>query len=296
MAQTVVGFFDNSTQAQQAMQVLFSNGFNREDVDITNNTTSGTSTSGSGLDSTSGIDLDRGSDQSSTGVGRFFKSLFGDSDEADRYATVGQRSGSIITVHAQSSEQAERAADLLDENGAINVDERAAQYGYASNRNTTDTSVSSRQGVSNDNERSIPKIEEELQVGKRTVETGRVRVQSRIVERPVEESIRLREEHVSVERNTVNRVATDADLRNFQETNIELVEKAEVPVVNKEARVVEEIRISKDVNDRDETIRDTVRSTEIDIENTGSKNVDRSSNLDIDADDLTTNRNTRTDL
>ena len=82
----------------------------------------------------------------------------------------------------------------------------------------------------------------------------------------MEEHIRLREEHVNVERQPVNRPVGAADENTFKEREIELTERSEVPVVNKEARVVEEIRVSKDVTERDETIRDTVRSTEVDID------------------------------
>jgi stress response protein YsnF len=58
-------------------------------------------------------------------------------------------------------------------------------------------------------------------------------------------------------------------------------ERTEVPVVNKEARVVEEISLNKEVTERDETIRDTVRDTEVDIDkldNTSRRNT----NLDSD--------------
>jgi uncharacterized protein (TIGR02271 family) len=114
---------------------------------------------------------------------------------------------------------------------------------------------------------SIPIIEEELHVGKRVVETGGARLRSRVIERPVEESINLREEHVHVERTPVNRPATDADLTNFQEGEIEITEHAEIPVVAKEARVVEEISLEKEVEEREETIRDTVRRTDVEIDN-----------------------------
>lgn len=246
MAQTVVGFFDNASEAQNAVQQLVSRGFDRNEIDITAN---------SGTESVSGDRSD--SNEKGNGITRFFKSLFGDNDEAETYSRVGQRTGSIVTVHARSSEEAERAADLLDDYGAINVNERASEYGYASG---------SRQSAASESGATINRIEEDLEVGKRTVETGGVRVRSRIVERPVEESIRLREENVRVERNQVNRPVSDSELNQFQEGEIELTERAEVPVVNKEARVVEEIRLSKEVNERNETINDTVRNTEVDIE------------------------------
>ena len=115
------------------------------------------------------------------------------------------------------------------------------------------------------NATKVPVIEENLQVGKREVETGGARITSRLVERPVEETLNLREEHVNVERTPVNRPVTDAD-QAFQPSEIELTEHAEVPVISKEARVVEEVSLSKDVEEKEETIRDTVRNTEIDTE------------------------------
>ncbi len=120
--------------------------------------------------------------------------------------------------------------------------------------------------VATEGTEAIPIIEEELQVGKRVVETGGARLRSRMVERPVEESINLREEHVLVERTPVNRLASEADLNAFQAGEIEIIEYAEVPVVSKEALVVEEISLAKEVEERQEVIRDTVRRTEVDVE------------------------------
>ena len=108
-------------------------------------------------------------------------------------------------------------------------------------------------------------IKEDLTVGKREVETGGARITSRLVERPVEQNINLREEHVNIERTAVNRPVTNADDA-FRESEIEMTEHAEVPVVSKEARVVEEISLNKEVSEKEETIRDTVRNTEVDIE------------------------------
>jgi uncharacterized protein (TIGR02271 family) len=110
---------------------------------------------------------------------------------------------------------------------------------------------------------TIPVVREELQVGKREVETGRVQLRSRIREEEVSENVNLREEKVNIEREPTNRTATEDDLR---EQSIEMRERSEVPVVNKDARVVEEVSLRKDVDERDETIRDTVRNTEIDID------------------------------
>lgn len=295
MAQTVIGMFDTSAEAQQAVQNLVSQGISRSNIDV----------SSSGSQSSSYAGEER---KEEGGIANFFKNLFSDDDDSEKYAKVASRSGSIVTVHAQTSEQAEDAADILDDCGAVNVDERAASYGYADTGSTTGytgegntdyTSTGSTSGyagmgsinnfantnsdkgisdVSNlatsGETKKIPIIEENLQVGKREVLTGGVRLRSRIVERPVEESLRLREENVRVERTSVNREATSADLANFEGTEIEMTERAEVPVVAKEARVVEEVSLGKDVQQRTETISDTVRRTEVDVE-------------DLEKDDLT---------
>lgn len=120
-------------------------------------------------------------------------------------------------------------------------------------------------GTKDDASEVIPVIQEELQVGKREVETGGIRLRSRVVEKPVEEEINLRQEKVTVERTAVDRPAGSTDIR---EDSIELIEHAEVPVVSKDARVVEEISLNKDVTEREETVSDTVKNTEVDIERT----------------------------
>ena len=122
-------------------------------------------------------------------------------------------------------------------------------------------------GVSGGDE-VIPIAEEELHVGKRQVGHGRVRIQSRVVERPVEEQVTLRDETVAVERRPVSGTTPAGTLGSdpFQERTIEVEERDEEAVVSKEARVVEEVVVRKDVEQRTETVSDTVRKTEVDVE------------------------------
>lgn len=120
-------------------------------------------------------------------------------------------------------------------------------------------------------ETTIPIIEETVDVGKKEVEKGGIRIRQRVVEKPVEENINLREEHVKVDRKNVDRPATDRDFDNANEQDIEIREHAEVPVVNKEARVVEEITVTKEVTNRNEKVKDTVRKTEVDVDDLTKK-------------------------
>jgi stress response protein YsnF len=142
-----------------------------------------------------------------------------------------------------------------------------------------DNLFKNRKKISTEGTTTVPIIEEQLQVGKRTVETGGSYIKSRIVERPVEETINLQEEHVRVERTPVDRAVDSNTLDTFQEGVVEVNEYAEVPVVAKEARVVEEVTINKDVQERVENIRDTVRKTEVEVEDIKNEGRSAASNL-----------------
>lgn len=114
---------------------------------------------------------------------------------------------------------------------------------------------------------AISIIEEKMQVGKREVETGGLRLKSRIVEQKVEENIDLRTEHVHVAQTPVNRPATEADLAGFKDSTIEMKEYAEVPVVSKEAFVTGEVSLGKAVEEKNQTVEGTIRKTEVETEN-----------------------------
>lgn len=124
-------------------------------------------------------------------------------------------------------------------------------------------------------EETIQLVEEELTVGKRSVERGHVRVRSRIVESPVHEQVTLRDEHVEVDRRTVDRPVDGAEAdRLFQERSVEMTEVDEEAVVGKTARVVEEVVVRKDVGERVERIDDTVRRTEVEIDDMSAREDD----------------------
>jgi len=155
--------------------------------------------------------------------------------------------------------------NLYKRRNALTTDTDTTAVGAATSNTTTPVTDTTAAGT------TIPVIEENLEVGKRTVQTGGAYIKSRIVEKPVEETVNLQEEHVRVERNPVDRPASSTDFDNFKEGVVQVEEHAEVPVVNKEARVVEEISVNKDVEERTQTVRDTVRKTEVDVENMENK-------------------------
>ena len=112
----------------------------------------------------------------------------------------------------------------------------------------------------------MPVVQEEARIGKRAVERGGVRVLRRVTATPVSELVRLREERARVERRSVDREATPAELDSFREDSIEVRERTEEPVVEKVARVVEEVVVGREVGERTEKVDDSVRRTEVEVE------------------------------
>jgi uncharacterized protein (TIGR02271 family) len=286
MTKTIVGLFDEYREAQRAVVELVESGIAREDVGITSREYTNYEGSDSYRDDSSRDDEGVGDK-----ISNFFSRLFGDDDEyASHYSDAVGRGGTVVTVDCETDEQADRAEAILNRFGG-DVDERGDTYrreAYVG----TDNVETNRADLAEGGEARIPVIEEELRVGKREVEGGGVRVRTRVVERPVEEAVRLREERVNVERRPVNRPVSEADLTAFREGTFELHERSEEVVVDKAARVVEEVAINKEVAERTETVRDTVRSTDVDVEETAGTKVRRASatgrvdDIDIDRRDI----------
>jgi uncharacterized protein (TIGR02271 family) len=203
-----------------------------------------------------------------------------------------RRGGGVVQAEVPDG-RFEEVANVLEASGAVDLDAREAEWrkagwtgsttGTATGAATAATGVPTgapgaagalsgmatggeAQRLGAAGEERIPIVEERLRVGKREVGHGRVRIRSYVVETPVQEQVTLHEERVNVERRTVDRPLTGADEALFQERTIEATETAEEAVVAKEARVVEEVALHKTAEERTETVRDTVRRTEVEVE------------------------------
>ena len=125
----------------------------------------------------------------------------------------------------------------------------------------------SARSVDTSDQVAIPVVEESLNVGTREVERGGVRVDTRVEETPVREQVNLRDEQVRVERRPVDQAVDASTVGDaFREGTFEVRERDQQAVVQKEARVVEEVVVNKDVRERQETIEDTVRRTDVDVQ------------------------------
>jgi uncharacterized protein (TIGR02271 family) len=275
MAKTLVALYDTCTDAERVVQELLKDGFTRSDVHLALDHTEGCETPHAAVEGDSAYEGDN-----------FFDPLVDlgvPHEEAHAYAEGVRRGGALVVVES-SEDRAERGMEILRHLHPVNLPERTAQWrqeGWtgsdanartspAASRTATTTRVAnqgaSTRRVEGDKDVTIPVVEEDLAIGTREVERGHVRIYSRVTEQPVEESVRLREEKVTVERRPVDRPATEADFTAAGRDVIEMTEKTEEPVVSKRARVVEEVVVHKDVTERTETVRGTERHTDVDVQ------------------------------
>jgi uncharacterized protein (TIGR02271 family) len=254
--------FDDYLSAQRAVEQLTAAGFPSSEIEINSANTYAEET-GRGAGGLSG---QRPADYSGGGIGGFFRRLFGsDLDEDDRtvYSEVVQRGGAVVCVTTSEDDQ-DRAAEILNQSGAVDIDHHVSSWRQ---RGETYSDERRTAGHFEDatGERTIPVVQEELRVGKRAIHRGGVRVYNRVVEEPVEEQVNLREEHVTVDRRRVDRPASEADIRDHDEA-IEVTEMAEEPVIDKRTRVIEEVVVGKEATERTETVRDTLRRSDVNVE------------------------------
>lgn len=166
------------------------------------------------------------------------------------------REGAILLAVQATSEQVSSVERIFRDHSVRFVDEF--------DRPDTTGAMTTEPPVDIETGRIVPIIEEQLTVGKRTVDQGGVRIFRRVVEIPVSESVHLRKERVVVDRRLVDRSA-EADF-GISGQMIEFKETAEEVVLSKSAHVVEEVLVGKRSSDHVEQIQDTVRHTEIQVE------------------------------
>lgn len=310
ITETIIGVFKDETTARNVVEQLVENGFSRQDVRLSSESS----------DTEASYRTSRDTESTDThhehGFMGWLHSLFGENEDEDkrRYSSAVGRGQYIVAVDSDESMR-DRAVQIMNNNNAVDVDVDSDQQtsypptgigfsgtgtDYASTSTATsysDTATANDRRSSGEYSRgtdqigdtrrtevnageTIPVVQEELKVGKRVVQRGGVRVYSRVVDEPVEETVRLREENVRVDRRPANRPVTAADEGLIRDQTIEVTETAEEPVFTKAARVVEEVVVGKDVNERTETIRDTVRRTQVDVEPIAGQNA-RSTTTDV---------------
>lgn len=258
---TLTALVDTRAEAARAVEQLVEAGITRAEIQIIPGEGAASYTTPTGQSS-----YDRERDQG--GFWASLKHLFLPSQDRYAYAEGMSRGGVVLSVRVDPDEL-ERASAILERNGSVDMEQREAAWrregwaGYQAggSADATPATTGAR------GEQVIPVVEEQLRVGKRQVIKGRVRVRAYVVEVPVTAEVQLREEHVRVERHPVGRTLTpEEEARLLRERTIEAEERVEVPVVEKVPVVKEEIVIHREAGERVEVVQDTVRRTEVEVE------------------------------
>ncbi|MBG6077917.1 YsnF/AvaK domain-containing protein [Polaromonas sp. CG_9.11] len=293
--QTVVGVFDTVNEAQDARDALLDSGFDASEMRLQSNPAEQPSDTLTTTDRTITGTTPRTEDEGfMAGIGRFFGDLFGsdDKEQAGHYSEAVRRGSTVLAVTVAEPDRVEQARSILSTAGAVDIDKRSESWreeGYSGfdpsaepyhpdqiaaerSRYQSNSLQSSDDLMTPDGSRQVdqgtvlPVVREDLEVGKREVDLGTVRVFSRTETRPVEEQVQLHEERADIERRTVDRPATEADLKAFEGGSIEIHETSERPVVSKTARVVEEVVVGTEASTRTETVKEQLRNTVVNVD------------------------------
>ena len=256
MAKTVVGLFNSTAEAEKVKQALIDDNYTTGKITVVANNT--------------GYSEDSTTQHTGGKISEFFKHLTGGDDDAHEHYASGVNEGGALLAATVEDDEAEEVAMMLKEHGARNIDGNTQAA-------TAGTPVYG--GATTGEGTAIPVVEESLVVGKREVDRGGVRVYSHVVEQPVAADVTLREESINVDRRYVDRPATAADFAAGSGQVIELNATGEEAVVGKTSRVVEEVVVGKQSSERTEKINDSVRRTEVEVEEipatAGTLNKDR---------------------
>jgi uncharacterized protein (TIGR02271 family) len=260
MSRTLTALFDDRSDAEDAKRRLEAASIDINHVSVHDKSSPGYSATGY-------------STHKDRGFWESVKDVFVPDEDRHTYEEGVRRGGFLLTASVDEH-SADEAVRILEDARTVDIDQRSSEWrsngwDYAAGGTSAFAGSAPSAGtVAGEREETIPIVEEELRVGKREVDRGSVRVRSYVVETPVHEQVSLRDEHVSVERRAVDLPIGEGDDA-FRERSIEMTETAEEAVIAKEVRVREEVVVRKDVGEHVEHVDDTVRHTEVDVEETG---------------------------
>jgi uncharacterized protein (TIGR02271 family) len=267
--ETIVAVFDTAAHAEAAVKALKAGGFANADISIfdENRLASGKNAIAAGVREAG-----------------LWHRLFGDDihkHEAAIYNQAVKEGGVVVSARVLDSEVAHAVA-ILDLHRPVDVHDRAVTSGIspAAHVEAVEKKIDAMPLTAVQQVAVSPKLaeahdgvlrlaEEQLQVGKKLVESGRTRVRRFVTERPVTTNVTLHEEHAELLRKAVTDPKYFGDI-DWADKEIEVVETAEHALVNKTARIVEEVSLKKIGSEHVETINDKLRRQQVEIEKVGA--------------------------
>jgi hypothetical protein len=176
--QTITALFDSRSDALKAVEQLATAGIQRDHIrTLPEQEIQGGTATRSSYD----CQKDEG------GFWASLRDMFLPDEDRATYAEGMHRGGTTVIVTADDT-QSHRASEILEASGAVDVNERESAWrregwtGYSATApqgmSGSRSAEASGQTASHEETQRIPVVEEELHVGKRQIDQGRVRVRS----------------------------------------------------------------------------------------------------------------------
>jgi uncharacterized protein (TIGR02271 family) len=263
----IVTVFDTDVHAKQAIDALERSGFDRAEMHSI---------------SKADVNAIEAAGHKAVKEPGFWQRLLGEDVveyEGQVYGRAVDGGGTVLTVRVPDAD-APRAIEILHRIQPVDIEHRAAQLGLvtaavekpvvAPAAVPVATAVAKTGAATEATDQVLRLAEEQLQVGKEQVEAGTTRVRRYVVEKPVEAQVTLHEEHAAVVRRAVADPTYVGDV-DWDDKTIVVTETAEKAIVNKVSRIAEEVVIRREGSDRVQTIRDTVRKQQVDVQPAGTE-------------------------
>ncbi len=195
------------------------------------------------------------------------KGLFFPTDYYIPRSAIATASGGQVYLSVSKDAALHSGWDTLPEDVGTTVVETDA---------LTDTGAAVRTSVdtraTGDEEIRVPIMEEELTATVRAQEAGAVRIEKQVVAEERTLDVPLTEERVRVERRVVDRPVDAGDAAAFEEVIVDIPLRSETVDIQKQARVTGEVVVSKEAVQRTERVTDTVRREEVSVDESAVTN------------------------
>jgi len=274
---TVVGIFNDDTQAQQAIEALQQAGFSDRQITYSGH---GSSSGGflAGLKSFfTGVDNNMGDAyQDLVGMGMSER-------DARAYSNEYEAGRSIVAV---TSDRAQDASALMSQYGGYGPGRRTSDTaGYqttasAANTSTVNTGTVDTNVADTDEARSLKLREEQLQVYKQPVQTGEVGIRKEVVSEQQNIAVPVTHEEVYVERRAGSGQVSDTPIGESETLRVPV--SAEQVQVNKQTVETGEVALGKRTVQGTQQVSDTVRREEARVDRQGDINVNGDENFTQD--------------
>jgi hypothetical protein len=128
MQRTLIAVFDSRGAAQSAIEELVSSGFSRQQIRLSEGDPTGAA---SAITGAPGTDTTTGAGTIVDSIRNFLSNMFGtdNSEHVQKYSDAVTRGHHVLTLTAVDQPEVERAADIVERYGPVDIDEKAAEWG-----------------------------------------------------------------------------------------------------------------------------------------------------------------------